>query len=67
MPQALCLTIECSEWRDTELSGKNLHSLLDLLLNQASQVRVYIYYNECVCLECKESCVRVTPDAAHFY
>ena len=65
MPQALCLTIECSEWRDTELSGKNLHSLLDLLLNQASQVRVYI---EHVCLESeyKEACVRVPLDAAHF-
>lgn len=37
--QALCLTIECSEWRDLELSGRSLNSLLDLLLNQASQVR----------------------------
>ena len=36
--QALCLTIECSEWRDMELTGRSLSSLLDLLLNQASQV-----------------------------
>jgi hypothetical protein len=34
---ALCLTIECVEWGDTELSGRSLNSLLDLLLNQASQ------------------------------
>ena len=38
MSQALCLTIECVEWGDTELSGRSLNSLLDLLLNQASQV-----------------------------
>lgn len=36
--QALCLTIGCSEWRDMELCGRSLSSLLDLMLNQASQV-----------------------------
>jgi hypothetical protein len=34
---ALCLTVGCSQWRDMELCGRSLSSLLDLMLNQASQ------------------------------
>ena len=42
--QALSLTLECAGWSETELSGRSLDSLLDLLTNQYSQVLFHLVY-----------------------